>query len=93
MRLIGRRPGRGSPAAGAPAHGALAADALSAEAPAPAPVRAEVSIAVTAAGPYPACSQCGRTDLPMVGGWEPLICQECDAAINEDAMWAEELGS
>jgi hypothetical protein len=21
-----------------------------------------------------------------VGGWDPPICEECDAAINEDAM-------
>lgn len=32
------------------------------------------------------CSTCGRTDLPETGGWDPPICQECDAAINEDAM-------
>jgi hypothetical protein len=32
------------------------------------------------------CSACGRTDLPAVGGWDPPICEECDAAINEDAM-------
>ncbi len=32
------------------------------------------------------CSTCGRTDLPEAGGWDPPICQECDAAINEDAM-------
>lgn len=34
----------------------------------------------------PACSTCGRTDLPMVGDWDPPICQECDAAINFDAI-------
>lgn len=33
-----------------------------------------------------ACSSCGRTDLPMVGDWDPPICQECDAAINFDAI-------
>lgn len=27
----------------------------------------------------------------MVGGWDPPICQDCDAAINEDAMWAGEV--
>ncbi len=32
------------------------------------------------------CSTCGRTDLPEAGDWDPPICQECDAAINEDAM-------
>ena len=32
------------------------------------------------------CSTCGRTDLPETGGWDPPICEECDAAINEDAM-------
>jgi hypothetical protein len=33
-----------------------------------------------------ACSTCGRTDLPPAGNWDPPICQECDAAINEDAL-------
>ena len=32
------------------------------------------------------CSTCGRTDLPEAGGWNPPICQECDAAINFDAL-------
>lgn len=32
------------------------------------------------------CTTCGRTDLPEAGGWDPPICQECDAAINEDAL-------
>lgn len=32
------------------------------------------------------CSDCGRTDLPEAGGWDPPICLECDAAINEDAI-------
>lgn len=32
------------------------------------------------------CSTCGRTDLPAAGGWDPPICLECDAAINEDAI-------
>lgn len=36
------------------------------------------------------CSTCGRTDLPETGGWDPPICQECDAAINFDAL-AEEI--
>jgi hypothetical protein len=31
------------------------------------------------------CTTCGRTDLPETGGWDPPICQECDAAINFDA--------
>ena len=31
------------------------------------------------------CSTCGRSDLPEAGGWDPPICQECDAAINFDA--------
>ncbi len=30
------------------------------------------------------CSQCGRTDLPPAGVWDPPICWECDAAINFD---------
>lgn len=32
------------------------------------------------------CSTCGRTDLPEAGNWNPPICQECDAAINFDAL-------
>ncbi len=36
--------------------------------------------------PVFACSTCGRTDLPETGDWDPPICQECDAAINEDAI-------
>ena len=32
------------------------------------------------------CSTCGRTDLPEAGDWDPPICLECDAAINEDAL-------
>ncbi len=32
------------------------------------------------------CSTCGRTDLPPAAGWDPPICQECDAAINEEAL-------
>ena len=35
------------------------------------------------------CSTCGRTDLPPAGDWDPPICQECDAAINDDALMAE----
>ena len=33
------------------------------------------------------CADCGRTDLPEAGGWDPPICLECDAAINEDALY------
>jgi hypothetical protein len=36
------------------------------------------------ARPAFACSTCGRTDLPEAGGWEPPVCEECDAAINFD---------
>ncbi len=36
------------------------------------------------------CSTCGRTDLPETGGWDPPICQECDAAINFDAILESE---
>ena len=32
------------------------------------------------------CTTCGRSDLPETGGWDPPICQECDAAINFDAI-------
>lgn len=37
-----------------------------------------------------ACSSCGRTDLPPAGDWDPPICQECDAAINFDAILESE---
>lgn len=36
-----------------------------------------------------ACSSCGRTDLPEAGDRNPPICQECDAAINEDELQEE----
>jgi hypothetical protein len=36
-----------------------------------------------------ACSTCGRTDLPETGHWDPPICEECDAAINFDALVEE----
>ncbi len=36
-----------------------------------------------------ACSTCGRTDLPEAGDWDPPICEECDAAINFDAILEE----
>lgn len=32
------------------------------------------------------CADCGRTDLPSAGDWDPPICEECDAAINFDAL-------
>ena len=35
------------------------------------------------------CTTCGRTDLPEAGDWDPPICLECDAAINEDAIREE----
>lgn len=42
------------------------------------------------AGSLPfACTTCGRTDLPEAGGWDPPICEECDAAINFDALLEE----
>jgi len=37
------------------------------------------------------CSSCGRTDLSEAGDWDPPICQECDAAINEDALHESDL--
>ena len=39
--------------------------------------------------PVFACTTCGRTGLPEAGDWDPPICQECDAAINDDAIQAE----
>ena len=65
-----------------------------AETPRPAPSRA--------AGAHPGeveaaavfvCSTCGRTNLPEAGDWDPPICQECDAAINEDAILESEEGA
>ena len=35
------------------------------------------------------CTKWGRTDLPEAGDWDPPICLECDAAINEDALTDE----
>ncbi len=32
-----------------------------------------------------ACANCGGTDVPEAGDWDPPICEECDAAINFDA--------
>jgi hypothetical protein len=46
----------------------------------------EVGLAVDGAGDPFVCTTCGRSDLPEAGGWDPPICQECDAAINFDAI-------
>ncbi len=54
------------------------------------PATVEVVHAAAGAPPF-RCSTCGRTDLPETGGWDPPICQECDAAINEDAIRDEEV--
>ena len=35
------------------------------------------------------CTTCGRADLPEAGDWDPPVCLECDAAINEDAIREE----
>ncbi len=35
------------------------------------------------------CTTCGRSDLPEAGDWDPPICDECDAAINFDALTLE----
>jgi hypothetical protein len=32
------------------------------------------------------CSTCGRTDLPLAGGWDPPVCLECDAALNFEEL-------
>jgi hypothetical protein len=51
----------------------------------------DVAAEVTAAWPATfTCADCGRTDLPEAGDWDPPICLECDAAINEDAIQAYE---
>ncbi len=44
--------------------------------------------ALRAAAVFP-CTTCGRTDLPEAGGWDPPVCEECDAAINFDALLEE----
>ena len=36
-----------------------------------------------------ACTTCGRTDLAPAGDWDPPVCEECDAAINFDALTEE----
>ncbi len=43
----------------------------------------------TLAGLFFVCSQCGRSDLAPAGDWDPPICEECDAAINFDAILEE----
>ncbi len=53
------------------------------------PIGVEMSVTVDVA--YPPCSRCGRTRFPLVGGWDPPICADCDAAINEDTIQAEEI--
>ena len=53
----------------------------------PKPVR--IDVIVTVDDPEPdgfVCADCGRTDLPPAGDWDPPICSECDAAINFDAI-------
>ncbi len=50
-----------------------------------------LGVEVTVAAAYPPCSQCGSTRFPLVGGWDPPICADCDAAINEDTIQAEEI--
>jgi len=38
---------------------------------------------------YFTCTTCGRSDLGPAGDWDPPICEECDAAINFDAITEE----
>jgi hypothetical protein len=38
-----------------------------------------------------ACSNCGRSNLPPAGGWDPTICEECAAALDFDAVEEVEL--
>jgi hypothetical protein len=65
----------------------MRADAPSSEPAAPAAAGPATPGPATRA--YPVCSQCGRDSFPLVGGWDPPICADCDAAINEDAIWSE----
>lgn len=58
----------------------------SSAAPLPSPARRRAAPPVDDTAPAVfACSTCGRTDLPEAGDWDPPICLECDAAINNDA--------
>ena len=52
----------------------------------PAPVPGPFPIADDLDGDAFECSSCGRTDLMPAGQWDPPICEECDAAINFDAI-------
>lgn len=51
--------------------------------------RAEATRRAGADGAGPAlfvCTTCGRDDLQEAGGWDPPVCEECDAAINFDSL-------
>jgi hypothetical protein len=50
-----------------------------------------MALALEEAGVRFVCADCGRSDRPPAGGWDPPICEECDAALNFDAL-LEELG-
>lgn len=41
-----------------------------------------MALALADAGVPFVCTDCGRTDLAPAIGWDPPICEECDAAIN-----------
>ena len=56
----------------------------------PAPTLDDAGDAHPAEDPF-TCTTCGRSDLPEAGDWDPPICEECDAAINFDAL--EEQGA
>lgn len=93
MRTFRRRPSpeaAGAGTAGGPEANASASEADGGTAGAADGSDPTISITLTAAAPAAPCSQCGPTDLPLMGGWDPPICLECDAQINEDALWAEE---
>lgn len=50
-----------------------------------------ITDAAIAAAELPAfaCASCGRSDLAPAGDWDPPVCAECDAALNDDALELE----
>jgi hypothetical protein len=70
---------------GLPARGAARAGTC----PGPA-AGASAAAAAASSGSF-VCSNCGRTELPRAGDWDPPICEECDAEINFAAVEEVEL--
>ena len=63
----------------------VAADGARGPAGSDADISSDLALVAGLSGEQPfVCSQCGRTDLPPAGDWDPPICWECDAAVNFD---------